>query len=63
DQAQQALYQQYLNRSPASPPDLVPNYGLQSASVVNTGGRWGRDREGGAGSGPQTGLAPPAATP
>ncbi|ESK97694.1 hypothetical protein Moror_17401 [Moniliophthora roreri MCA 2997] len=63
DQAQQALYQQYLNRSPASPPDLVPNYGLQSASVVNAGGRWGRDRDGSTGSGPQTGLAPPAATP
>ncbi|KAK7056228.1 protein phosphatase regulator [Paramarasmius palmivorus] len=60
DQAQQALYQQYLNRSPASPPDLVPNYGLQSASVVNTGNRWTRDTSG---STAQSGLAPPASTP
>lgn len=32
DQQQQALYQQYLNRSPSSPPDA--SYGLQSASAV-----------------------------
>ncbi|KAG7093780.1 hypothetical protein E1B28_007427 [Marasmius oreades] len=60
DQAQQALYQQYLNRSPATPPDLVPNYGLQSASVVNTGGRWGRDRDAtSAAQSQSSGLAPP----
>ena len=33
DQQQQALYQQYLNRSP-SPPEAQPSYGLQSASAV-----------------------------
>ncbi|KAF9258904.1 hypothetical protein L218DRAFT_908878 [Marasmius fiardii PR-910] len=62
DLAQQALYQQYLNRSPATPSDLVPNYGLQSASVVNTGVRWGRDREGtpGAAQTASSSLAPPA---
>ncbi|THV05646.1 hypothetical protein K435DRAFT_961099 [Dendrothele bispora CBS 962.96] len=32
DQQQQALYQQYLNRSPSTAPD--PNYGLQSASAM-----------------------------
>ncbi|KAJ7078949.1 hypothetical protein B0H15DRAFT_859879 [Mycena belliarum] len=32
DQQQQALYQQYLNRSPSSPPEAQPSYGLQSAS-------------------------------
>ncbi|KAF9075239.1 hypothetical protein BDP27DRAFT_1358958 [Rhodocollybia butyracea] len=34
DQQQQALYQQYLNRSPSSPPELRPNYGFQSASAL-----------------------------
>ena len=34
DQQQQALYQQYLNRSPSSPPEAQPSYGLQSASAV-----------------------------
>ncbi|KAI0676650.1 hypothetical protein C8Q78DRAFT_961780 [Trametes maxima] len=34
DQQQQALYQQYLNRSPATPPEAQPSYGLQSASAV-----------------------------
>ena len=34
DQQQQALYLQYLNRSPASPPEAQPSYGLQSASAV-----------------------------
>ena len=34
DQQQQALYQQYLNRSPASPPEAQPSYGLQSASAI-----------------------------
>ena len=34
DQQQQALYLQYLNRSPASPPEAQPSYGLQSASSV-----------------------------
>ncbi|KAL0948907.1 hypothetical protein HGRIS_009016 [Hohenbuehelia grisea] len=35
DQQQQALYQQYLNRSPSSPPEAQPSYGLQSAPFVN----------------------------
>ncbi|EKM59031.1 uncharacterized protein PHACADRAFT_249196 [Phanerochaete carnosa HHB-10118-sp] len=34
DQQQQALYQQYLNRSPASPPEAQPSYGLQSTSAI-----------------------------
>lgn len=34
DQQQQALYQQYLNRSPSSPPQTQPSYGLQSYPVV-----------------------------
>ncbi|KAK7684558.1 hypothetical protein QCA50_012505 [Cerrena zonata] len=34
DQQQQLLYQQYLNRSPSSPPEAQPSYGLQSASAV-----------------------------
>ena len=34
DQQQQALYQQYLNRSPSSPPEAQPSYGSQSASAV-----------------------------
>ncbi len=34
DQQQQALYQQYLNRSPATPPEAQPSYGLQSASAI-----------------------------
>ncbi|KAI0693483.1 hypothetical protein BC835DRAFT_1415887 [Cytidiella melzeri] len=34
DQQQQALYQQYLNRSPSSPPEVQPSFGLQSASSV-----------------------------
>ena len=34
DQQQQALYQQYLNRSPSSPPEARPSYGLQFASAV-----------------------------
>ncbi|KAH8110000.1 hypothetical protein DFH11DRAFT_1547893 [Phellopilus nigrolimitatus] len=33
DQQQQALYQQYLKRSPSSPPDQ-PSYATQSASLV-----------------------------
>ncbi|KAI0352798.1 hypothetical protein OH77DRAFT_1505839 [Trametes cingulata] len=37
DQQQQALYQQYLNRSPATPPEAQPSYGLQSASAVMPG--------------------------
>lgn len=35
DQQQQALYQQYLNRSPSSPPE-APSYGLQSAFAGNS---------------------------
>ncbi|KAF9044765.1 hypothetical protein BDZ89DRAFT_1058868 [Hymenopellis radicata] len=34
DQQQQALYQQYLNRSPSSASEAQPSYGLQSASAV-----------------------------
>ena len=37
DQHQQALYQQYLNRSPASSPEAQPSYGLQSVSAVLPG--------------------------
>ena len=37
DQQQQALYQQYLNRSPSTPPEAQPSYGLQSASAVLQG--------------------------
>ncbi|KAI0751702.1 hypothetical protein C8Q80DRAFT_1098762 [Daedaleopsis nitida] len=37
DQQQQALYLQYLNRSPATPPEAQPSYGLQSASAVMQG--------------------------
>ncbi|KAF7327580.1 Heat shock protein [Mycena kentingensis (nom. inval.)] len=38
DQQQQALYQQqYLSRSPASPPEAQPSYGLQSASYMAGG--------------------------
>ncbi|OBZ66553.1 hypothetical protein A0H81_13412 [Grifola frondosa] len=37
DQQQQALYQQYLNRSPSTPPEAQPSYGLQSASAVMHG--------------------------
>ncbi|KAG9017658.1 hypothetical protein FRB90_000354 [Tulasnella sp. 427] len=34
DLQEQALYQQYLNRSPASPPDPTLSYGLQSAATL-----------------------------
>jgi hypothetical protein len=34
DQQHQALYQQYLNRSPSSPPEAQLSYGLQAASAV-----------------------------
>ncbi|KAL1938651.1 hypothetical protein VTO73DRAFT_11466 [Trametes versicolor] len=37
DQQQQMLYQQYLNRSPATPPEAQPSYGLQSAAVMPGG--------------------------
>ncbi|CDO70308.1 hypothetical protein BN946_scf184370.g9 [Trametes cinnabarina] len=37
DMQQQALYQQYLNRSPATPPEAQPSYGLQSASAIMPG--------------------------
>ncbi|THG98613.1 hypothetical protein EW026_g3614 [Hermanssonia centrifuga] len=37
DEQQQALYKQYLNRSPASPPEAQPSYGLQSAPLVMPG--------------------------
>ncbi|KAF8638114.1 hypothetical protein AX17_002434 [Amanita inopinata Kibby_2008] len=34
DMQQQALYQQYLNRSPSSPPEVQPSYGLQSEPAL-----------------------------
>lgn len=34
DQQQQALYQQYLNRSPSSPPEAQPSFGYASSSRV-----------------------------
>jgi hypothetical protein len=34
DQQQQALYLQYLNRSPSSPPEAQSNYGLQTAAAL-----------------------------
>lgn len=34
DLQEQALYQQYLNRSPASPPDPSLSYGLQTATTL-----------------------------
>ncbi|KAH9483226.1 Tip elongation aberrant protein Tea4 [Psilocybe cubensis] len=34
DQQQYTLYKEYLNRSPSSPPEAQPSYGLQSASAV-----------------------------
>ena len=37
DQQQQALYKQYLNHSPSSPPEASPNYGLQNVSAVLPG--------------------------
>ena len=57
DQQQQALYQQYLNRSPSSPPE-APSYGLQSASAVLAGNSFH-----GSPGGPGSSLGPPAARP
>ncbi|KAF8185197.1 hypothetical protein BJ912DRAFT_1144388 [Pholiota molesta] len=34
DQQQRDLYKQYLNRSPSSPPETQPSYGLQSAASL-----------------------------
>lgn len=34
DQQHMSLYKEYLNRSPSSPPEAQPSYGLQSASAV-----------------------------
>ncbi|KAF4615930.1 hypothetical protein D9613_011321 [Agrocybe pediades] len=34
DQQHMTLYKEYLNRSPSSPPEAQPSYGLQSASAV-----------------------------
>ncbi|KAG7441600.1 uncharacterized protein BT62DRAFT_936914 [Guyanagaster necrorhizus] len=56
DQQQQALYLQYLNRSPASPPEAQPSYGLQSASAVLPPSSY-HSPSGSAGS--ATGLTPP----
>ncbi|KAG6867671.1 hypothetical protein C0993_012550 [Termitomyces sp. T159_Od127] len=51
DQHQQALYtQQYLTRSPSSPPEAQPSYGLQSASALSAYHT----------AGPGPGLGPPA---
>ncbi|KAI0059360.1 hypothetical protein BV25DRAFT_1889997 [Artomyces pyxidatus] len=41
DKEHQALYQQYLNRSPASPPEVQPSFGLQSASAVHPNASYG----------------------
>ncbi|KAK0455653.1 uncharacterized protein EV420DRAFT_1552502 [Desarmillaria tabescens] len=56
DQQQQALYLQYLNRSPSSPPEAQPSYGLQSASAVMPPSSY-HSPSGSAGS--ASGLAPP----
>jgi hypothetical protein len=55
DQQQQALYQQYLNRSPSSPPEAQPSYGLQSASAVLGSTSF-------TSSGSSSGLGPPVAS-
>lgn len=57
DQQQQALYQQYLNRSPSSPPE-APSYGLQSASAVLASNPFHNSP-----GGPGSSLGPPAAKP
>ncbi|KAG6811179.1 hypothetical protein H0H92_008663 [Tricholoma furcatifolium] len=55
DQQQQALYQQqYLNRSPSSPPEAQPSYGLQSASALSSYH---------SPPGPGSGLGPPTTRP
>ncbi|KAF9446797.1 hypothetical protein P691DRAFT_761309 [Macrolepiota fuliginosa MF-IS2] len=56
DQQQQALYQQYLNRSPSSPPE-APSFGLWSAPVV-----LGPHGPGATGSS-ASGLGPPTPRP
>ncbi|RDB20253.1 hypothetical protein Hypma_012584 [Hypsizygus marmoreus] len=60
DQQQQALYQQYLNRSPSSPPEAQPSYGLQSASAVMPSGPSSYHSPTGSASG---GLGPPVSRP
>ncbi|KAG6917945.1 hypothetical protein DXG01_000383 [Tephrocybe rancida] len=58
DQQQQALYQQqYLNRSPSSPPEAQPSYGLQSASAVMPPSSYHSP------SGSNSGLGPPTTRP
>jgi hypothetical protein len=57
DQQQQALYQQYLNRSPSSPPE-APSYGLQSASAILASNPFHSSS-----GGPGSNLGPPAAKP
>ncbi|KAH6903032.1 hypothetical protein BKA70DRAFT_1515480 [Coprinopsis sp. MPI-PUGE-AT-0042] len=52
DQQQQLLYQQYLNRSPSSPPEAQPSYGLQPAPVIMAQS-----------SSTSSGLGPPASRP
>lgn len=62
DQQQQLLYQQYLNRSPSSPPEAQPSYGLQSASAVMPGpSSYHSPPPSSGGSG--AGLGPPSARP
>lgn len=57
DQQQQALYQQqYLSRSPSSPPEAQPSLGLWSASAVL--GNYGTGS-----TGTPSGLGPPAPRP
>ncbi|KAF5371469.1 hypothetical protein D9615_009595 [Tricholomella constricta] len=61
DQQQQALYQQqYLNRSPSSPPEAQPSYGMQSAPVVMPNGPSSYHSPPGSAS---TGLGPPVSKP
>ncbi|KAF8056706.1 hypothetical protein FPV67DRAFT_1531114, partial [Lyophyllum atratum] len=60
DQQQQALYQQYLNRSPSSPPEAQPSYGLQSASAVMPPSSYHSPSASG---GSATGLGPPVSRP
>ncbi|KAG6841352.1 hypothetical protein C0991_011895 [Blastosporella zonata] len=60
DQQQQALYQQqYLNRSPSSPPEAQPSYGLQSASAIMPPSSYHTPIT----SGSSSGLGPPTARP
>ncbi|KAF9460951.1 hypothetical protein BDZ94DRAFT_862770 [Collybia nuda] len=60
DQQQQALYhQQYLTRSPSSPPEVEPSYGLQSARSIMPSSYHSPSGSGGS----TTGLGPPTTRP